>query len=159
MKRTRVTPGSPETEIQAPNAATGPSLIPFFYPQSFKARNVWQSLGFAMDGLLYAFKTQRNFRIHTLAALGVAALGIAVGLSVLEWVPIILVIGMVMCAELLNTAVETFVDWYSKGEYDARAKVIKDLTAGACLLSAVSAAGIGALIFIPHLWAFFSNAL
>lgn len=131
---------------------TAPSM-PRIGRNRFKARNFLESLGFAMAGLHYIYRTQRNFRIDLYCAGVVLCVGFMFGLTPAEWAPLLIVMGWVLFAEALNTAVEYTVDLYTQGEFDMRAKVIKDISAGACLLSAVFAVIVGCWIFIPHVWA------
>jgi diacylglycerol kinase len=125
----------------------------------FRARHFLESLGFALAGLRFVFRTQRNFRTHVVITLGVLLLGALLGLSSLEWAALLLVIGLVLLAELMNTAIEYTVDLYTQGAFDPRAKVIKDIAAGACLLMAVCAVGVGGCVFGPHLWGWIDSYL
>lgn len=122
----------------------------------FKAHSLVSSFAYAMQGLAYAAKTQRNFRIH----LGLASLSLvlayALKLSLFEWSIICGVIGLVLFAELINTALELFVDMLTEGRYDLRAKAIKDMAAGAVLVTSISAFVCGLCIFAPHILRFFS---
>lgn len=119
----------------------------------FKARNFLESLGFALEGLVFIFRTQRNFRIDVCIALGVFTLGMALHLEPMAWAPLVAIMGLVLFAEAMNTAIEYTVDLYTQGEFDMRAKAIKDIAAGACLMCAVSAALVGTCIFAPRLLA------
>jgi undecaprenol kinase len=119
--------------------------------RSFKAKNFFQSVGFALEGLYYVFKTERNFRIDTFAALLTIALGVYVSLTPQDWVPVLMMIGLVLVAELTNSVLESSVDIWTKGQYDIRAKRIKDVAAAACLTMACSAAIVGACTFYPYL--------
>ncbi|MBC7617297.1 MAG: diacylglycerol kinase family protein [Pedobacter sp.] len=103
---------------------------------------------YAFKGLIYAFKTQLNFKIHCVAAILAIALGLFVHLSIAEWVWIGMCIGLVMIIELLNTAVEVLVDLISP-EKQPKAGAIKDLAAAAVLISVLVALTIGLFIFIP----------
>jgi undecaprenol kinase len=116
----------------------------------FKARNFFQSLGFALEGLRFVFKTERNFRIDLALGLLVIALGVGFQISPMEWAPLLAVMALVLFAETMNTAIEFTVDMVTQGEFDMRAKVIKDLSAGACLMCALGAALVGSVIFVPH---------
>lgn len=118
----------------------------------FKAENFLQSVRFALEGIAYNFKTQRNFRIDCLAGLAVCLLGFAFQISGIEWAALFLVMGVVFVAESMNTAIEYTVDLITQGEFDMRAKVIKDVSAGACLLAALTSVCVGCFIFIPRLW-------
>lgn len=109
---------------------------------------------FAWNGIVEIVKTERNFQIHLIATLLVVASGFLVHLSLLEWVVIILVIGLVLVTELLNSAIEKTLD-YIRPEIHPAAKIIKDVAAGAVLIAAISAVIIGLLIFIPKIYFLF----
>jgi len=108
------------------------------------------SFGFAIEGVLYAFKTQWNFRIHILASIIVLVLSILFQISKFEWIAILICISLVLFAELLNTAIESVVDLVSP-EYNKLAKVAKDTAAASVLILAIMAFIIGLVIFIPYL--------
>jgi undecaprenol kinase len=116
----------------------------------FKAKHFMASVGFALEGLNYITRVERNFKIDLAMAVTAMVLGAITGLAVMEWAALIVVCGLVLFAEATNTAIELVVDMITQGEYDARAKVVKDVAAGACLMSATLAAIVGALVFIPH---------
>lgn len=111
-----------------------------------------RSLGFALDGLRYAFHTQANLRIHLAISLAVIALGLGVQLGPIEWAVLIVTMMIVLAAELVNTAIEATLDRVSVEQHPL-AKVAKDTAAGAVLLSAVGAVLVGLLILGPHLLA------
>src|SRR5690606_13008379 len=98
----------------------------------------------------YAFKSQLNFKVHILVAFLVVLAGYRFKLSVAEWLWIIASIGVVLMVELLNTAIEVLVDFISP-EIHPKAKIIKDVAAGAVLITAITAACIGLVIFIPKI--------
>lgn len=85
-------------------------------------------------------------------ALLVLIAGFLLGVSRLEWIIIILVVGLVLAAEALNSAIEKVVDLASPGQHEL-AKRAKDLGAGAVLITAITAALAGLLIFVPRLLA------
>jgi diacylglycerol kinase (ATP) len=109
---------------------------------------LWASFGHAFRGLFYALRTQRNFRIHFAAVLVVVTLGLWFGVSPQSWALLALTIGGVVALEMLNTALEVFVDLV-KPDYHPLAKRIKDLMAGAVLVSAIAAIIVAMLIFGP----------
>jgi diacylglycerol kinase len=111
-------------------------------------------LSFAWNGVIEALKHERNFQIHIIATVLVVVSGVGLQLSILEWTTIILVIGMVLVTELVNSAIEMLID-YLKPEIHPQAKIIKDIAAGAVLVSAIVATIIGILIFFPKLIHFF----
>ena len=115
------------------------------------ASNLLISFKYAWAGIVYAFRTQRNFRIH------VAVCALAIGLSVflrLETVEISIIAitsGLVLTLELVNTAIESIVDLTVKQSYHELAKIAKDCAAGAVLVSALVALLIAATLLLPPL--------
>ncbi|GGD71383.1 diacylglycerol kinase family protein [Paenibacillus nasutitermitis] len=114
-------------------------------------RRFIQSCGFAAAGIRLALRTQRHMRIHVTAALIVTATGMILGIRAMEWALLVLVMGVVICAELLNTAIENVVDLASP-DIHPLAKAAKDTASGAVLVAVIAAIIIGFIIFIPHLW-------
>jgi diacylglycerol kinase len=117
-----------------------------------KQPNLWQSLVHAAHGLGFVLRTQRNARIHFAVAVVVIAVAAWLQLDVLRWSILILTIGAVGVGETINTAVEALVDLLSP-EYHERAKVAKDVAAGAVLLLAITAVVVGLCVLGPPLWA------
>jgi diacylglycerol kinase len=107
-----------------------------------------QSFKYAFNGIIFGIKTQANLRIHLVAIILVTALGFYFHLSYAEWVLIILAMGSVLSAELFNSAIEVLTDLISPQKNTFAGK-IKDMAAGAVLISAITAAIIGLLIFLP----------
>lgn len=112
------------------------------------------SFGFALYGIWTATKTQRNMRIHWLAAAIAVILGAWLGLSPAEWAILALVCAMVLAAECMNTAIEATVDLASPAHHPL-AKRAKDCAAGAVLLCAAGALAVGAVLFVPKILARF----
>jgi diacylglycerol kinase (ATP) len=117
-----------------------------------RSRNILDSFRFAFSGLWYALRTQRNTRIHLTIAAAVVALGLWLGLPLTQWAVLMLTIGFVLVSEMLNTVAETLVDLVSP-RYHPLARVIKDMTAGAVLLTAIVSVIVGLLVLGPPLWA------
>ncbi len=119
---------------------------------SHHQRNVsfWRGFQFAGEGLLYAFRTQRNFRVHLIASVAVIILGAWLRLPRQSWAILALDIGLVLTAEMINTAAEALVDLTSP-EYHPLAKLVKDLMAGAVLIVAMISIFVGLLILGPPL--------
>ncbi len=113
---------------------------------------LFHSFRYAFAGLWTALRSQRNARIHLLAAVAVTALGLWLRLDTLRWAVLVLAIALVFSAEMLNTVVETIIDLVTK-EYHPLAKVAKDVSAGAVLLTAIAAVVVGLLILGPPLLA------
>ena len=117
----------------------------------FHARSRWQSLGYALQGLRDAWESQLNLRLHVYVGLGTVAVGTCLRLSIIEWLWISFAIGLVIFAELMNTAIEQTIDFVVGARFDPLARRVKDLAAGCVLAAAIIAAVIGALTFGQHL--------
>lgn len=105
----------------------------------------------AWAGIRGAWKSQVSLRIHGLCAGLVLALAAVCSLTPLEWAVLLLVIGLVISLEIMNTAIEAVVDLCSP-EHSELARIAKDAAAGAVLVAAIIAVGVGACIFVPALW-------
>lgn len=110
-------------------------------------RKFIKSFGYAAEGLLTAMGEQ-NIRFHYTSAAVVCVIGCFTGLSLVEWMILILVMALVIGAELFNTAIERVVDLASP-EIHPLAKQAKDIAAGAVLVFAAASVIIGMLIFLP----------
>lgn len=115
------------------------------------AVSLLNSFRYAWAGIVYAFQTQRNFRIHTAVGLSAIALSGLLKLPPVEVAVIVLTIGLVMGLELLNTALEAVVDLTVGKEYHDLARIAKDCAAGAVLLSAIAAVGVAMALLVPPL--------
>ncbi|GBD97201.1 MAG TPA: phosphatase PAP2 family protein [Nitrospirae bacterium] len=104
-----------------------------------------QSTNHAIEGILHAAKTQRHIRYHLYAAILLLITGFVLGTRGTEFVILITLAIIVISVEMINTAIETITDILFK-EYDPRAKAIKDIAAGAVLVTALGAALIGYII-------------
>ncbi len=109
-----------------------------------------RSSAHAVNGILEMLKSQHNAWVHLVATLTVIALGGVFSVTTAEWCFLILVMMAVWVAEALNTAFEFLCDVASP-EFHPLVKKSKDVAAGAVLLSAVGAAAVGAIIFLPYL--------
>ncbi len=118
----------------------------------------WRSVSHAWSGLVYTFRTQRNARWHVIGGLAAVALATWLQLDVVRWAILVLTIGAVGAGETINTTVEALVDLMSP-EWHERAKVAKDVSAGAVLLLAITAIVVGLLILGPPLWDKLMNSI
>jgi diacylglycerol kinase len=110
-----------------------------------------KSFADAVEGIKHVLQTQQNARIHLLFTLAVFLFGFILQINRLEWIGLILVVGLVWMAEIFNTAVEMFVDLVSP-EHNKGAGIIKDVSAGAVFVAAMISILVGILIFGPKLW-------
>ena len=109
-----------------------------------------RSFKHAIRGIGVMFRTQHNAWIHLLAILAVVSLGIYTKLNLQEWIFISLAIGLVLVAELANTAVEYLGDAITKDD-NTHIKNAKDIAAGAVLAASAIAVIVACFIFIPKL--------
>lgn len=119
-------------------------------PVKVKKFPLLKSFKFAFSGIKQALKKERNLKIHFLAAFLVIFFGFVFGISRLEWLLIILLIGMVISAELFNSVVENLCDLLKKKlklSYE-ETTFIRNASAGAVLVLAIVAFLIGFLIFL-----------
>jgi len=110
-------------------------------------KKMFESFNAAIEGFFYVIKTQRNMRIHFLFAIFILLLGIFLNFTTTEMMILGLTIALVLASEMINTAVELIVDIIVKMEFHPIAGIIKDVSAGAVLLTAISAAIVGYLLF------------
>ncbi|MCU6748248.1 diacylglycerol kinase family protein [Faecalicatena acetigenes] len=114
---------------------------------------LYQSFGYAFEGLFFCIAKERNMKIHCVAAILVTLAGTLFQISVTEWCICLLLFGLILALELVNTAVEAVVDLVTE-ERKPLAKIAKDAAAGGVLIAAIMAALIGGIIFIPKLAVF-----
>ncbi|MEM7649710.1 MAG: diacylglycerol kinase family protein [Cyanobacteria bacterium P01_A01_bin.70] len=115
------------------------------------AHNLGSSFLYAWQGIYYALRTQRNFRIHALATGAVISLGIVLQLPSVNIAVLGLTCGAVMALELINTALEAVVDLTVKQSYHELAKIAKDCAAGAVFVAALTAILVGICLLAPPL--------
>lgn len=123
---------------------------------SFK--QLGKSFMHAMRGLVYVFKNEQNFRIHTLLTIITVATIYFFPLFTWERVLVIILIVMVLTMELLNTALERFADLL-KPRLNYYVGTIKDIMAAAVLITSVGALIIGILILWPHFMTLFKQCI
>ncbi len=114
-----------------------------------RSRSLLASFNYAIEGVVHALRTQRNVRIHLAVAVLVLIASFFFRITRFEFIALLFAIGLVLSAELVNTAIEATVDLATDG-YNPLAKIAKDVAAGAVLVSAITAVVIGYLVFIGH---------
>lgn len=118
----------------------------------FRLHSRIKSFGFAIEGIATFFKTQPNASIHAVAAVAVIVSGFVFDVTATEWCMLLIAIALVFLAEMLNTAIEFLTDLVSP-DYHPLAKKVKDVAAGAVLFTAIAAASIGLIVFVPKITA------
>ena len=104
----------------------------------------------AGQGIKIAWNEEVNFRFHVAVAGAAIGLSWILNISRTEWAIVFVLIGMVMTAEVFNTALEELCDMLQP-VHDPHAGKIKDLAAGAVFLASLSAIFVGLVIFLPKL--------
>lgn len=116
-----------------------------------KRHSTTKSFIYAKEGLARALKDEPNLKIHIILASIAILLAVILKLSKIELAILTLTIGMVITLELINTMLEALVDLVSP-EIKPKAKVAKDVSAAAVLVSALVSLVIGGLIFLPKIF-------
>jgi diacylglycerol kinase (ATP) len=104
------------------------------------------SFNYAFEGIIHVLRTQRNLRLHFLAAVVVLVAALYVDISKIELIALLLAIAFVLITEMLNSAIEGAIE-ISTTSFDPNAKLAKDIAAGAVLIATVNAVAIGYLVF------------
>lgn len=122
--------------------------------QKFSIPNRFKSFKYAFNGIKILFKEEHNARIHFFVLVLVIIAGAVFKISLPEWISIIIIIivsGIVISAEIFNSAIENIADFISPEKND-QIKRIKDLAAAAVLFGSTVAVIVGLLIFIPKIF-------
>ncbi|MDR0961114.1 MAG: diacylglycerol kinase family protein, partial [Mediterranea sp.] len=109
-----------------------------------------RSFKYAWCGFRKCALSEQNLCFHLAVTVLVIAAGFAFGITRTEWLFIILCIGMVIAAELINTAIEKVVDLASPERHPLAGQA-KDIAAAAVLVCAIMAIIIGLIIFVPYI--------
>ncbi len=117
-------------------------------PAWFKKRI--QAFGYACKGLYSFFRYEHHAQIHLAASIFVISLGWMLSISITEWIICSFCIALVICCELINSAIERLCDWIEP-QHNKHIKYVKDVSAAAVFVAAILSGIIGLLIFIPKL--------
>jgi diacylglycerol kinase len=107
----------------------------------------------ATSGIFQVIKKEKNMKIHLGILGGVLILGIIFGISLMEWLIIIIISSAVLAAEIFNAAIEQTCDYIDE-QHNLKfgeTKIARDIAAGAVWLLAIASMAIGAIIFLPYL--------
>lgn len=108
-----------------------------------------RSFRYAFKGLAYLVSYERNFKVHVGALILVIVGGIYFNLSFIEFSLALLAAGAVLVTEAINSGMEILLDIIYP-EHNGKSKIIKDLMAGAVLISALFSIAIGVLVCLNH---------
>lgn len=115
-----------------------------------KSRTLIESFTYAIAGIVYSIKTQRNMCIHFSVAVLVFISAVLLKIDYIEMSLVFFAISLVILTEMINTAIEKTIDLFTK-EYHPLAKIAKNVAAGAVLVSALNAVVIGFIIFYARI--------
>ncbi len=107
------------------------------------------SFKYAFEGIITTIKEERNIKIHILAVVVVIIMGVIYKISQVEWIICLILFGLVISSETINTSIENAVDLITKEENELAKKKLKDAAAGAVLVNAIISAIIAGIIWIP----------
>lgn len=117
-------------------------------------RRFGQSFRDAFNGIRHAFEHEQNFRVQLIIGLIVLFLSVFIPIKDSERLLVVIMVFMVLVMELLNTAIERFLDLL-KPRLHHYAKAVKDIMAGAVFLTSFSAVIVGIIIFGPYIFSLF----
>ena len=109
-----------------------------------------KSMGFALKGAIKLITTEHSVMVQSSLAVIMIIAGFYFEITRIEWMLQILVFGLVLAVEGLNTAVEKIADFIHP-EYHERIGFIKDIAAGAVFFAAMTAIAVGCIIYFPYL--------
>ena len=115
-----------------------------------------KSFAFAWNGIKICFTGELNFKVHILLAAVAVLFGILFNVSINEWIIILFCIAFVLAMEMLNTAIEHLSDIVHHDKHPGIKKV-KDIAAGAVLVSAIFSLVTGPIIFVPKIILYFKT--
>lgn len=111
-----------------------------------KIKKMVDSFNYAINGIVETVRTQRNMRIHLIAALCVLIACFLIDISKAEFLILCITVTMVLAAEVINTAIESTIDM-AANHYHPLAKIAKNAAAGAVLITAINSLIVGYIIF------------
>ena len=112
----------------------------------------WRNLRYALAGVRVAWREEISFKAQILFAIVAPALGWYLEISRIEFLLVVFMVGLVLMAELFNTALEELCDKF-KSEHDPHVGKIKDLAAAAVFAASITALVVGFIIYTPYLLA------
>lgn len=111
----------------------------------FRNKNFFEALKNSINGIVLAFISESNIKIDVVATIVVIIAAIIIKVTYIEMLILVLTIGLVLFAEMFNSAIENTVDLITE-EYNEKAKIIKDISAGAVLITSIAAVIIASII-------------
>lgn len=113
-------------------------------------KRFFKSFGYSIDGLKYAYKYEQSMFVHITMLCFVIIFGLILRISKIEWIICIILCGLVIATELINTSIEAVVD-LTCSKIHPLAKIAKDTASAAVFVFAITAAISGVIIFAPKI--------
>ncbi len=117
---------------------------------NIKNKTFYKAVIHAFTGIYYCMFQERNIRIQLTVAIAVIITAANFNVSNTEWIAVLFSIALVLCMEMLNTAIEKLCDTVEQA-YHPSIKIVKDVSAGAVLFASLISSTIGLIIFIPKI--------
>lgn len=115
-----------------------------------KSRSLIESFNYAVSGIIYTLKTERNMRIHFVISIIVILLSLFFDFSRGELLLLFFTISLVFITEMINTAIERTIDLITE-DFHPLARIAKDVAAGGVLIAAINSLIVGYLLFFDRL--------
>ncbi len=119
-------------------------------PKESFIKNRVKSIGFSLKGILILVTTESSIKIQIFVAIIVTILGFFANLNIYEWIAQFMIIGLVLVAEALNTAIEKIADFIHP-DYHEKIGLIKDVGAGAAGIAAIISLIVAGFIYVPKI--------
>lgn len=116
----------------------------------FSYRKFFRSFGYAFRGLVRLIETEQNARVHLVASLILGICAYAFHIPRAEVAILFFAVVLVFAVEIINTAIEKLLDIVHPDSH-AQIAYVKDALAGAVLIAALIALGVGFFVFYPHI--------
>ncbi len=114
-----------------------------------KVTAIINSFNYAVEGIIYTLKKERNMKIHFLMGFSVILLSLFFNFTRIELLMLFFTISLVLITEMMNTAIEKTIDMYTE-DYHPLAKISKDVAAGAVLIASINAIIVAYLLFFDR---------
>lgn len=118
--------------------------------KKYGLKRLSKSFIYATHGIISAYKTEQNLIVHTIALIINIVLMIVLKLNMIECALIVIAITIVFALEMVNTAIEYAIDM-AMPQIHPLAKISKDVSSGAVLISAIGACVVGLIIYLPKI--------
>jgi diacylglycerol kinase (ATP) len=114
----------------------------------------WKAMGYAFKGALILLRTEASIQVQTAIAIIITIAGFYFEITATEWIAQTLCIGLIMGLEGMNTTAEAIADFIHP-DFHKKIGHIKDIAAGAVVMTAIASTIVGLIIYVPYIKALF----